>query len=474
MNELTPHEIMSGSLETARQVGHQWNELGFSKRRKVLLAWSVELTNNLEKVTQIIHEETGKPLSDASLESVAAITHLRWAANNAQHILSRKSRPSGLLNINMQSRVEFHPYGVVGVIGPWNYPIFTPLGSISYALAAGNAIIFKPSEFTPKIGHYFAQLLNDVSPIPNLIQVLPEQPAFGAALASSPVDKISFTGSSATGRKVAAACAANLTPHVLECGGKDAVIIDRDADISRAADEILWAAMSNAGQTCIGSERVYVHQEVSEKFISTIAQAAQLISSSHENKYGPMVMQNSIESIKARVEQAISDGATVVAGGLEAFTRDSQGAGFIQPVILRDLPDSSPVMKEEIFGPVLVINSVSSIDEAITKANDNPYGLGASVWSRRNGKKIASQLASGMVSVNSVLAFATVGSLPFGGVKASGYGRIHGKEGLKEFAYPHSVVSQNFPLPLAFTSFKRTRMADKTLVRIIKLLTRFN
>jgi aldehyde dehydrogenase (NAD+) len=346
------------------------------------------------------------------------------------------------------------------------------MGSIGYALAAGNAVIFKPSEFTPKVAHYFSQLLTDVSPVHNLLQVLPHAPEFGAMLASSSVDKISFTGSTATGKKVAAACAANLTPHVLECGGKDAVIIDKDADIALCAENVLWASMSNAGQTCIGSERVYVHNYVAEEFISEISKRARELRAAPDGNYGRMTMPNLINVITERVSTAISDVAEFVVGGIDSISGNGSEGGFIQPIIMKNLPEDSAAMKEEIFGPTLIINRVSSMEEAIEKANSNPYGLGASVWSKSRGKKIASQLQSGMVSINSVLAFASIASLPFGGVKFSGYGRIHGEEGLKEFTYPHAVVSERFALPVKFTSFKRTAFADKFVLKITKFLNR--
>ena len=472
MNSQHPTELVAAAILAARPAGTEWSQLGFTGRGKVLIRWSQSLALNLEKIAEIIHEETGKPISDARLETSLAISHLRWAAMNAARVLSPSKRASGILNINMSAHVEHAPYGVVGVIGPWNYPIFTPMGSIGYALAAGNAIIFKPSEFTPKVAHYYSQLLTDVSPIENLIQVLPHSPEFGAALASSGVDKISFTGSTATGRKVAAACAANLTPHVLECGGKDAVIVDEDADVSQCAEAVLWASMSNAGQTCIGSERVYVHEKIADRFISEIEKRAREIHAAPSGNYGRMTMPNLINVIRERVSIAAEDGGEFVVGGLDSISGNGVEGGYIQPIVIKNLPEDSAAMKEEIFGPTLIINRVASMQEAIKKANDNPYGLGGSVWSKRRGKHIASQLKSGMVSINSVLAFASVASLPFGGVKASGYGRIHGEEGLKEFAYPHSVVQERFALPVKFTTFGRTAFADKFIMKLTKFINR--
>jgi acyl-CoA reductase-like NAD-dependent aldehyde dehydrogenase len=258
-----------------------------------------------------------------------------------------------------------------------------------------------------------------------------------------------------------------MTPVVLECGGKDPVIVAHDADIDRAADATVWSAFSNAGQTCIGAERVYVDERVADKFIAKVLEIAKTIhpGAPGMGKYGPTTMPKQIPIIQSHIDDAISRGATVLLGG-----SNSVKAPFVEPVIFCNVPEDSIAMTEETFGPTIAINKVKTMAEAIELSNATRYGLGASVWSKRRGKQIASQLHTGMVAINSVISFAAVDSVPFGGVKDSGYGRIHGPEGILEFTYPRTIVRARFQLPIAFTSFKRTTGSDKLIVAVTKFL----
>jgi aldehyde dehydrogenase (NAD+) len=366
---------------------------------------------------------------------------------------------------NMKTNVTRVPMGVVGVIGPWNYPIFTPMGSIAYALAAGNTVVFKPSEFTPGVGHWLAASFANIAPFADIFTCVTGLPETGKALTEAAVDKISFTGSTRTAKKVAASCAERMVPVVLECGGKDPVLVAADADINRAAEYSLWSAMSNAGQTCIGAERIYVVNEVADKFIAKITELAKQVHPGKDANYGPATMPSQLKVIQSHIDDAAAKGAKFAIGGV-----DSVKAPFVEPVIMLDVPENSTAVTEETFGPTLVINRTSDIAEAIRLANATRYGLAASVWSKRNGEKIASQLQCGMVSVNSVIAFAAIASVPFGGVKDSGYGRIHGPEGLMEFTYPRTVVKTIFNIPIVFTTFGRTKFADKFIKFAIKTL----
>ena len=459
----TSREEVFAAVERAKIASIQWPMFSERERRRVLLKWNGLLSDRIEEITAIIVSETGKPASDATLEATLAIGHLAWAAKSAAKVLADRNRPAGLLMFNMSARVQRVPVGVVGVIGPWNYPIFTPMGSISYALAAGNAVVFKPSEYTPGVGAWLAQTFDEVSPIPHLFTCVTGLPDTGRALTESPVNKVSFTGSTRTAKKVAASCAERMVPVVLECGGKDPVIIAHDADVKRAAEYALWSAMSNAGQTCIGAERVYVVDLVADRFIEEIKSAALEI---HAGKnYGPATMPSQLGVIQRHIDDAANAGGKFLIGG-----RDSVKAPYVEPTIILDVPENSTAITEETFGPTLVINRVKSVDEAIARSNASAYGLGASVWSRRDGRKIAAQLDCGMVSINSVIAFAAIATVPFGGVKDSGYGRIHGPEGLIEFTYPRTVVKELFRIPIAFTTFKRSKFADTFIKKVTQLL----
>jgi aldehyde dehydrogenase (NAD+) len=368
---------------------------------------------------------------------------------------------------NMSATVERSPLGAVGVIGPWNYPVFTPMGSIAYALAAGNTVIFKPSEYTPGVGIALAELFATVAGDDEIFQVITGLGETGAALCESGVKKVAFTGSTATAKKVAALCAATLTPVIAECGGKDPVIVANDADLSAAAEATVWSALSNAGQTCIGAERVYVEEKVADLFIEKVIEIATQIHAGNPQsaQYGPATMPSQIKIIQSHIKDALKKGGVAALGGLSSI----QGE-FVQPVILLDVPEDSLAITDETFGPTLVINRVPDMDTAVALANASRYGLGAAIWSRRQGKKIASQLQCGMVAINSTISFASVASVPFGGVKDSGYGRIHGAEGLLEFTYPRTVVRARFKMPLAITSFNRTEKTDRLIVKILTIL----
>jgi len=459
----TTSEEVDAAVARARAATTAWQALGFKGRRKVLLAWSGILTKRLDELGSLISQETGKPQSDAVLEATLAIGHLAWAAKSAERILGKSSRNPGLLMFNMAAHVEHSPYGVVGVIGPWNYPVFTPMGSIAYSLASGNTVVFKPSEYTPGVGHWLGETFQEVAPFADIFHVFTGLPDTGRALTTSAIDKLAFTGSTRTAKKVAAACAERMIPVVLECGGKDPIIIAEDADIKRAAEYSLWSAMSNAGQTCIGAERVYVQNSVADAFIAEIkAQGEKIVAGKN---YGPATMPSQLSVIQGHINDAAAKGAKFLIGGV-----DSVKAPFVSPTIMLDVPEDSTAMLEETFGPTLAINRVATIDDAIRLSNASRYGLAASVWSKRNGEKIAARLECGMVSINSVIAFAAIASLPFGGVKDSGYGRIHGEEGLKEFTYARAVVRERFRIPIAFTTFQRTKFADSFIKGMIKAL----
>ncbi len=464
---LSSKEDVDAAVASAREVAPFWQALDFKGRKKALLQWNSYLLENLDDLVEIVSLETGKPLSDATLEASLALAHLGWAARQAEEVLRTSHRSPGLLMANMSATVERSPLGVVGVIGPWNYPVFTPMGSISYALAAGNTVVFKPSEYTPTVGKFLADSFLEATGLNDVFICVTGLGETGKYLCESGVNKLAFTGSTATAKKVAATCALSMTPVILECGGKDPVIVDRDADLKRAADATIWSAMSNAGQTCIGAERVYVHQDVAEEFIEHCLRIAAAIKPGEPGigNYGPATMPAQIAIIEGHIKDAIAKGGRVLMGGVE-----SVHAPYVDPVIIADVPEDSTAITEETFGPTLVINRVATMQEAIALTNASRYGLGASVWSKRNGKKIARSLACGMVSINSVIAFAAVASIPFGGVKDSGYGRIHGPEGILEFTYARSVVRTRFYLPLAFTSFRRTAGNDKLIVRVNKIL----
>src|SRR6266700_7592782 len=263
---------VNAAVERAHEAAGWWAGLGWKARQARLLAWKSHLTRYIGRLAELVHNETGKPLDDARLEIVLASVHIGWAAKHARKVLGPRRVRSGLTALNQASYVEYAPLGVIGVIGPWNYPVFTPMGSLAYALAAGNAVVFKPSEFTPAVGGWLVSSFAEIVPEKPVLQLITGAGTTGEALALSPVNKIAFTGSSPTARKVMAACAQNLTPMIAECGGKDAMLIGADADLDAAADAAAWGAVSNAGQTCVGVERVYVVDEVYQTFVDKLSE----------------------------------------------------------------------------------------------------------------------------------------------------------------------------------------------------------
>ena len=458
------HDAAAVEQAVARAVeaAQWWAGLGFDGRRRRLGEWRKALVRRLDDLARVVSDETGKPFDDSRLELVLAIDHLDWAAKNAARVLGKRKVSSGLLMANQAATLTYAPIGVVGVIGPWNYPVFTPMGSIAYALAAGNAVVFKPSELTPGVGTALADSLAEIAEGHALLQVVTGFGETGAALCrAGGVGKIAFTGSTATGKRVMAACAETLTPVLIECGGKDPLIVDVDADLEAAADASVWGGMSNAGQTCVGVERVYVVEQVADRFISHVVRKAEAL---HPGDLGPMTMASQSDIVAGHVDDALSRGGRAVVGG-----PSSVHPPFIDPVVIVDVPEDSIAVTEETFGPLLVINRVPDIDEAVRRANGTGYGLGATVFSRKRGEEIAARLRCGMVAINSVISFAGIPALPFGGVGDSGFGRIHGEDGLREFTRPQAVARQKYALPIAVTSFKRTSRGMNALLGIVRL-----
>jgi aldehyde dehydrogenase (NAD+) len=461
------------TVERARAAAGTWSELGFEGRKQRLSAWRGYLARRMHELADLVHRENGKPHADALLEITLAVDSLAWAGGHARTTLGPRRVSAGLLAANHAAYLEYQPLGVIGVIGPWNYPVYTPMGSISYALAAGNAVVFKPSEYTPAIGAWLAAAWRAAVPdAADALQVVTGSGDTGAALCRAGVDKLAFTGSAPTGKKVMAACAENLVPVLLELGGKDAMIVDDDADVVAAADAAVWGAMSNAGQTCIGIERVYATSAVYDLFVAEVTRKVRALrpGSDDEATYGPMTMPSQIDVVQRHISEATAAGARVVTGGTDddAFP----GERYVRPTVLLDTPEDSAAIREETFGPTLTITEVRDAEEALEKANATSYGLAGAVFSKSKarGLDLARRMRSGMTSVNSVLTFASVPALPFGGVGDSGFGRIHGEDGLKEFTRAKAITRQRVALPVNLMSFGRPASAADALARVMGLV----
>lgn len=458
------------AVDRARAAASWWRSLSFDGRAVHLRRYKAEIARRIDELADLVHRENGKPHADAVLEITLVVDHLAWAAGHARKVLGPRRVPSGLMAANSAASVEYQPLGVIGVIGPWNYPVFTPMGSIAYALAAGNAVVFKPSEFTPAIGAWMVEAWARAVPEGrDVFQVVTGQGGTGAALCRSGVDKVAFTGSAATGRKVMGACAEGLVPVLMECGGKDALLVDADADLDAAAGAALWCGMSNGGQTCIGTERVYVVDAAYDRFVDILTAKAQDLrpGSGEGAAWGPPTMPSQLEVIRRHVTDALSRGGRAVVGG-EA----SLSASGVGPTVLVDVPEDADAVQQETFGPTLTVTRVRDMEEGLALTNASEYGLGGAVFtrSRRRGVELARRMRSGMTSVNSIMTFAMVPGLPFGGVGESGFGRIHGPDGLREFTRPKAVTSQRFALPVNLTSFTRPEKATQVAARLMGIV----
>ena len=453
------------AVDRARSAAGWWRELGHDGRRARMRAWRTLLVQRSDELAELVHRENGKPVDDALGEVILAVEHVSWAAANAAKVLGRRRVAPGMLAMNHTASAEYVPYGVVGVIGPWNYPVHTPMGSITYALAAGNAVVFKPSEYTPAIGKWIVDAFAEVVPEEPVLQLITGFGDTGAALCRSGVDKLAFTGSTATGKKVMATCAETLTPILIECGGKDALIVAEDADLDGAVDAAVWGGMANSGQTCAGVERVYVVEPVYDEFVERVTREAKRVRGGDDAgaNYGPMTMPGQIDVIRRHIDDAIARGGRAIVGGPESIQPP-----YVQPVVLVDVPEDSSAIQEETFGPTLTITRVRDVDQAVSLANANQFGLGGAVFSAKHGADIAARLSCGMVSINSAITYATVPGLPFGGVRNSGFGRIHGPDGLREFAWPRAVTRLRYPSPIKVLTFKRTSRDMARLKRLVK------
>jgi succinate-semialdehyde dehydrogenase/glutarate-semialdehyde dehydrogenase len=335
----------------------------------------------------------------------------------------------------------------VGVVSPWNYPLILTAAPVVEALMAGNAVILKPSEFTPLTGQCMVELFHDGGIPEDILQVVQGFGDLGAAIVDSPkTDMICFTGSVEIGRKIAVACAEKLKPVVLELGGKDPMIILEDANLERAANAAVWGGFSNCGQTCISAERIYVVENIADQFIERVKQKTELLSAGPDkitNDIGALVNARQQEKVLAHIKEAVASGAGVISGGDDL---SSMGGYFIKPTVLEVFNDNSDIMSKETFGPEISIMRVKDENEAIEKANNTGYGLSASVFTKKKkrGQRIARQIRAGSVCVNDIMTNYISADLPFGGVGISGIGRVHGPEGLKSFSQTQAVLVDRF------------------------------
>src|ERR1700728_911825 len=425
----------------ARAAQVAWAELGVQKRIAVLREFQRRLHEKKSEIAEAITREAGKPVAEAlTTEVLVVLDAARFLIDNSYRLLRDEPVPHGNLATKLKSgRLVREPYGVVGIVSPWNYPFSIPATETLAALVAGNAVVLKPSEFTSLVALELGSLLHAAGVPKNVFQVVVGDGATGAALiqsrSSSGIDKLIFTGSVTTGKRIATAAAEHLLPVVLELGGKDPMLVLEDADVDVASSAAVWGAFLNAGQTCLSVERCYVHRSLYNAFLKACVEKIKKLKVGPgldpETDVGPMIHERQLQIVESHVEDAVARGARLLTGGSRI---PELGRNFYAPTVLAGVTHEMRIMREETFGPVLPIMAFDSDDEALRLANDSEYGLAASVWTRdrARGERLARRIQAGTVMVNDVVSCFGISEAPHGGVKSSGVGRSHGRFGLEE------------------------------------------
>jgi len=438
--ECVSNAHVHAAVGRARAAQPAWAELGVRRRIEVLRDFQAKLHARKSEIAAAITREAGKPVAEALITEVLVVLDAaRFLIDNAWALLHDKPVPHGNLATKLKRGSLLRaPHGVIGIISPWNYPFSIPATETLAALVAGNAVVLKPSELTPMIALELASLLHAAGVPKDVFQVVIGDGAAGAALLSSPIhkiDKLVFTGSVATGKRIAVAAAERLLPVVLELGGKDPMLVLNDAAVDVASSGAVWGAFVNAGQACLSVERCYVHRSLYESFAMACAQKAQQLRVGNgmdsQTDVGPMIHERQVRIVESHVEDAKAHGARVLAGGKRL---PELGPNFYAPTVLADVTQGMRIMREETFGPVLPIMAFDNDDEAVRLANDSEYGLAASIWTRdhKRGERLARRIYAGTVMVNDVISCFGISEAPHGGVKSSGLGRTHGRFGLDE------------------------------------------
>jgi acyl-CoA reductase-like NAD-dependent aldehyde dehydrogenase len=469
--ELQSRADVEQAVERARKAQPEWSEIGFEQRGRFMRRAVKILVERQDEFADVIVSETGKPRVDAlAAEILPSCDAMTYYAKRARRILATRTVPLHLLKTK-RLKVVYRPMGVVGVITPWNFPFILSLNPTVQALLAGNTVVLKPSEVAPLSGQLVEELFAAAGLPENVLQVLVGDGETGEALVDSAVDKIAFTGSVHTGRKIAEACGRQLKPCTLELGGKDPMIVCADADLERAANGAVYGAFANAGQICMSTERVYVVESVADEFIDRVVEKTAALRQGAEGEFevGSMIWPPQLELVERHVDEALERGAVLLAGGRR--NPDCDGY-FYEPTVLTDVLQDMTIMRDETFGPVLPIMRVRDEQEALSLANDSRYGLNANIWtkSRHHGVELAKKLESGCVVVNDCMVNYGATESPFGGVKDSGIGRVNGDIGLRSYCHTQSIVVDRFGGRSEAMWFPYSLRKQKLVQRMMRVL----
>jgi acyl-CoA reductase-like NAD-dependent aldehyde dehydrogenase len=435
----------------ARIAQARWARTPISERAAMLKRLRSSILGSRNILADLIVQESGKPRVEALFADIfVALDTAEYFYKNAETLLRPQRVPHHSLAAKAKTGLlTYDPLGVIGIISSWNYPLAIPLGQIIPALVAGNAVICKTSEFTPHCGAWIQKLFSFVDLPHGLLSIIQGGADVGQALIDAAPDKIIFTGSVETGRRVAEACGKRLIPTTLELGGKDAMIVLADANLDVAASGAVWGSFTNCGQVCLSVERIFVEQSVSQKFAELCVEKTKKLRLGPGNDpatdVGPLIRPQHVERMTALIDDAVTLGARVLCGGKP---RPDLGPNFFEPTVIVDVDSASRLFREETFGPILAIHRrVDDAEEAVTRANRSPFALSASVWTRdaARGKAIAAKLRAGAVMVNDAISYFAIAEAPHGGCGLSGWGRTHGKAGLMEMVQTKYIDVDRMP-----------------------------
>lgn len=425
------------AVNRARVASSAWRSLSFKERALTILSAQNYILENLDSIATLISKENGKPLIEAISHDVMPVMDLmQFFAKKTESLIRKEKIKLGKWALmGHSSHIEYDPFGVIGIISPWNFPFSIPLGGVVMALMAGNTVVLKPSEHTPLVGLKIGQIFQAVGLPKNVFSVVTGDGLTGSALVRSGVDKIVFTGSVATGKRIMVEAAQSLTPVTLELGGKDPLIVLKDADLEMASSAAVWGAFCNSGQVCASIERVYVPESLKDEFTKLVVEKTKLLRQgdglSSDVDIGAMTMNLQVEKVEAQVQEAKSRGAKILIGG----ERNTElGGNYYRPTVILEPDSDLAVVQEETFGPILPIMTYRTEEEAISLANTSKYALNAYIWTGdlEHGKRLASQIEAGTVNVNESVFTYALPQTPWGGPKESGMGRTHGVMGLME------------------------------------------
>jgi len=431
-------------LSRARIAQSAWSNVPIEQRCAQLRVLREQMMASRDALADAVVAESGKPRVEALFADLfVALDTAQYFSKNGARLLRSERVPHHSSAAKAKSgRIVYDPVGIIGIISSWNYPLAIPLGQIIPAVVAGNAVVCKSSDLTPHCGALIEKLFADAGFPKNLVTVIQGGGEVGQALIDADPDKVMFTGSVATGRRVAEACARKLIPSVLELGGKDAMIVLADANLEVAASAAVWGSYTNCGQVCLSVERLFVEQSVEEKFLSLCVEKTKKLrlgpGCDPATDVGPLIRPHHVQRVSDLVSDAVARGAKVLCGG---NPRADLGPNFFEPTVIAGVNSSMKLFQEETFGPILAVQSVKDAEEAVARANDSTFALAASVWTSdaKRGQAIATKLRAGAVMVNDAISYFGITEAPHGGCGASGWGRTHGKAGLLEMVQPKYI-----------------------------------